>query len=488
MQDAVKDAISAVAEVEKAKKYNWDRLDVPVEHSGRAITLPGDPAKMPIAKAIEALQRKQAEEEQIVAVNEVIDAHPLDAAVALVKAMKNLYGWASPVPTPGFFGDQPPQFLSIKTGHRDEDVVQCPWGTFQLPGVTRPVNTTTTGTKKGPALVIFTQCKQKEKAILLELANETRRIVREESIYKGKAIRIDVGENGQLDIMNPPEFFDTSVVAESDLIFNDLLRAQIEDSILTPIRYPKDCQNHGVPQKRGILLEGPYGTGKTLVMAMVARVCEENDVTFILLNRVQGLRQALEFGTRFGRAVVAAEDIDRITEDRDEAANDLVNVIDGVLSKKSQIMTILTTNHVEKIAQVMLRPGRLDDVISLRAPDQPTVMKLLRHYAGKLLPEDVDLSAPAKELAGQIPASIRECVERAKLGMIRRRDNRLEARDISVAAYSMKNHLALLNRDTKTRSDAEVLAETLHKVVHNGTAEQLVAIKETVDDIYNTVN
>ncbi len=48
------------SEAAKAKKINWDKLDTPIRHEGRAITLPGDPDKMPIEKAIAALERKMA--------------------------------------------------------------------------------------------------------------------------------------------------------------------------------------------------------------------------------------------------------------------------------------------------------------------------------------------------------------------------------------------------------------------------------------------
>ena len=104
---------TAATATAKAAKVNWDRLDVDIVHDGRAITLPSDPGKMSLGKAIEALVRKQKDEEQAFSVHEVIDAFPLDGAVAFVKAMTKLYGWASPVPTPGFFGPTPPQMISV---------------------------------------------------------------------------------------------------------------------------------------------------------------------------------------------------------------------------------------------------------------------------------------------------------------------------------------------------------------------------------------
>jgi transitional endoplasmic reticulum ATPase len=483
------DITGLLAEAEKAKKVNWDRLDTQIEHEGRAIKLPGDPGKMPIAKAIEALQRKQKDEEQMVAVHEVIDGHPFDGLVAFVKAMANLYGWSSPVPTPGFFGPRPPQMISVKTGHRDEDIVQCPHGAFVLPGVEKPVNTAmgNYGVRGQPALVIYGEVRKREKHLLVELANEARRILKAESIYRGKAIRFAVDNDGNVDMNSPPEYMDTSTVTEDSLLFNEAIKEQINTNILVPMKETARCRELKIPLKRGILLEGPYGTGKSLTAAMAAKVAEDNGWTFILLDKVQGLHAALEFANRYAPAVVFAEDIDRIATVRDEKANDLINTIDGVVSKRSEIMTILTTNFAENLNPVILRPGRLDAVISLRAPDAVTVAKLIRFYAGDLLDPKEALAKSALELDGQIPASIRECVERAKLGMIGRGDNKLSDTDILTAAQTMKNHLALLNKDKTEPSVAEVLASSLKKVVHNGTGDMIAVIDKRVEQIHDNV-
>lgn len=474
----------AKAAAADAKKINWDKLDVDIEHVGRAITLPGDPGKMPIRKAIAALERKLADEETVVQVFEIIDAYPLDGAVAFVKAMANLYGWSSPIPTPTFYGPRPPALISVKTGPGMDDVVQCPIGSFKLPGVENPIGTDLSHRERGRAMfVIHAQVKKKEKHLLLELANETRRIVAAESIYRGKPIRLSVDEDGDLDMNTPPDFLDVSDTTEDSLLFNDDIREQINTNILVPIKETAVCRKMKIPLKRGVLLEGPYGTGKSLTARMAARVAQDHGWTFILLDKVQGLRVALEFANRYSPAVVFAEDIDRIAAERDEDANDLINTIDGVVSKRAEIMTILTTNFVENLNPVILRPGRLDAVISLRAPDAETVQKLLRFYAGDLLPDDAALDGAGKELAGQIPASIRECVERAKLGMIGRGDKKLSDRDIVIAAQTMKNHLALLNRKSQEESEPEKLAKSLKAVIGNGADAHFGRIEQGVDDL-----
>lgn len=470
----------------------WDKLDVPIVHSGRAITLPGEPGNMPIEKAIEALERRKADDEQIFKVFEVFDAYPHDAAVAVTRAMTTLYGWASPQ-TEIFklFGMEiksPPTMLAVKTGVHNEDVVQCPLGMFKLPGLDEPVHTRFWEDAEGRTrFVLHGEVKKRDRHVVLELATEAKRILKESSIYRGKPIRLGVDEVGDLDMSNPPEFMDVSDINENDVLLDDDITAQIKTNILVPIQNTDLCRAHKIPLKRGVLLEGQYGTGKSLTAKLTARVCELNGWTFVLLDKVQGLRAALEFANRYAPAVVFAEDIDRVADKRDEAANDLVNTIDGVVSKRAEIMTVLTTNFVEKLNPVILRPGRLDAVITLRAPNAKTAERLMRHYAAGLLDAAEDMTAVGVELEGQIPASIRECVERAKLGMIGRAATTLSADDLMTAAKTMKNHLSLLNRKQAEETAPEALARSLKAVIQNGHGTLLEGMNKKVEELHDRI-
>jgi hypothetical protein len=473
---------------DKEKKPNWDKLNPEITFSGRAITLPGDPAKMPVPAAIAALQRREADDNQVYNAMEAFPDYPHDVAVAVVKAMNKLYGWVSPqtdIKNHPLFGQvkEPPTFLAIQTGPKNGDVIQCPIGQFLLPGLDRPIK----GEfhpwhfgdgKRRLAYILHGEIKKKDRHVLMELVEETKRFLREESIYRGKPIRLRVNEEGEPNMHMPPEFLDVSEITEESVLFDGDIEAQIDTNLLVPIKETALCRKYGIPLKRGILLEGPYGTGKSLTARLTARCAELNGWTFILLDKVQGLRTALEFANRYAPAVVFAEDVDRIAENRTEEINDLVNIIDGVVSKGTEVMTVLTTNFVEKLNPVILRPGRLDAVISVRAPSAHTVQRLIRHYARDLLASDASVVAAGKELDGQIPAAIRECVERAKLGMIGRQDSHLSDKDFVVAAMTMKNHLALLNREIRQPSDAETLATSLKNVIGNGTSNLYKKIDE----------
>lgn len=450
------------------KKSQWDTIDTVLERGGKKIILPGDPAEMPIDDAIKALKRIKADEDQEFNVHEIIDAHPVDAIVSFVLAMRELYGWTSPVPTPGFFGPTPPRMLSIKTGPDKDDVMQVPWGSFKLPNVENLIGTVNHMHEGRPVLIIHGTVRKKERGVVLELAQLTRDILKTNSIFKGKAFTIPVDDDGDLQVMEPPTFMDVRKADPKQLLLNADVIAQVNTNLWGPIQNTEACRTHKIPLKRGVLLEGPYGCGKSLTASITAKIAQDNGWTFINLDKVQGLKAALEFANRYQPAVIFAEDIDRMMEERDEEANDLINTIDGVLSKNAEVMVVLTTNHIDKIQQVMLRPGRLDAVISIPAPDAKTVEALVRMYARTTLDATTDLTEIGLKLQGQIPATVREVVERSKLAMLVRGEKSITAEALSVSAEGMTQHLALLNRKKDEPTDAQKFYDGFKKLIGGG--------------------
>jgi len=472
------------------KAVNWEHEDPEIEHKGRKIILPAEPGPMDTEAAIETLQRKLEDDNVEMDATQVVDAYPHDAAVAFFSAMRNLYGWASARPTPSFFGPIPPSLLTIQTGpDSDKDFVQVPWGEFKIPGIE---NNLTIGAKKGkygPQFVVSGMVKKKEMHIVRELVELTKEILKSDSIYKGKAIRLVAKTDGTVDFDTPPAFLPTAYINPDELVLNDDERSQVQASIWTPIQKTAEALKNGIPLKRTNLLEGEYGIGKTMLANTTSLIAVQNGWTFIVLDDVRGLKDALLFAQRYEPAVVFAEDVDRVTEIRDNRANDIINTIDGVLSKNSKVITVLTTNFVEKLDKAMLRPGRLDSVISIRAPQEKAVIQLVFNYSRGLLAKDSDMTSVADALKGQKPSTIREVVERSKLGMIGRGDDHITPEDLVTAANGMKRHLELLNGAKPEMNSYEKLGRALGTVIQENvgldddTITAINGIKELSHDL-----
>ena len=298
--------------------------------------------------------------------------------------------------------------------------------------------------------------------------------------------------DGAVDWNQQIEFMDTSGVNPAEMVFSDELREQINVSLFTPIEQTAVCRKLRIPLKRGVLLEGTYGTGKTLVASVTAKVCEAHGWTFILIPDARGLAEAVDFAKRYAPAVVFCEDIDRqVHGNRSLEMDEILNTIDGIGAKSTEVMVVLTTNHVELINPAMLRPGRLDAVISVTPPDAAAARRLVRIYGRTLIAANDALDGAGEVLAGMIPAVIREVVERAKLAAIYRAGDanvQVTDADLVLTAKGMRRHLALLDRQTNTPSDAEVLAEKLHAVVGNGTGGTMANILARLEDIHGHVS
>ncbi|KAE8150288.1 hypothetical protein BDV25DRAFT_113763 [Aspergillus avenaceus] len=143
--------------------------------------------------------------------------------------------------------------------------------------------------------------------------------------------------------------------------------------------------NRGIPYRRGYLLHGPPGTGKTSLCFAVAGMMGLPLYLLNLSSKTFGEDDLMSlFQELPRRCIVLLEDIDcaGITqkrandssttdgnkEDSPEESDDskkgislsgLLNVIDGVAASEGRIL-VMTTNHPEKLDAALLRPGRVD--------------------------------------------------------------------------------------------------------------------------------
>jgi chaperone BCS1 len=129
----------------------------------------------------------------------------------------------------------------------------------------------------------------------------------------------------------------------------------------------------GIPYRRGYLLHGPPGSGKSSFIFALAGALGYN---ICVLNLAEaGLtddRLALALANVPPQSVVLLEDIDAAFPSRsiDPSANSgtssvtlsgLLNVLDGVASSEERLL-FMTTNHMNRLDPALIRPGRVDSV------------------------------------------------------------------------------------------------------------------------------
>lgn len=469
----------SLLKMDSEKSARLDAMTVGVERSGNTITVPSN---IPLSTAIEALENQRKADEQMVSIREELSGCVPDAAHAFSRALERTYRWVRGVPQQGFFGEEPPTLISVQSGVGTS--VHVPWGVFEVPGIDGKLKTEVASKSGNYHMVILARVKRKDQEKVKQLMELTRKILREESLYRSKAVQVRFLLNNGVPVeFVEPTFWDVSDSGMFSLILPNEVERQVRASLFTPLTHTEKCREAGIPLKRGILLCGTYGTGKTMTARVAAHLAERNGWTFIYCEKANELAHAVKFAASYQPAVVFCEDIDReASGERDEGTDELLNIIDGITSKKSEIIVVLTSNNVESIEPALLRPGRLDAVIHFSPPDSAAVQRLIQVYAGSNLQKNQNLERVGEVLAGQIPAVIREVVERAKLHSLAEHGKNVGITETGLlsAAEGMRYQLQLLAPKVPAVEPAKQFVDHIASAVIEKMNGQLSGIEDRI--------
>lgn len=474
-----------------ASKKNIGK-EASVVREGNKIIIPDG---MSYDNAITWIQRKKESEEKVVAIYDTIQCYPLDGSVAVMNAIKDIYGFTSLTNTPGFFGSNPPLLVQVPLADGTFETALI--GRIAIPkweggyidlGVGREANITING-----------QIKKKFESEVKEVIAAARERLQSSSIYKGKAVRVDLafmhGERDFHPINDSPAFFDVANVDESMLILNEVTDLELRANVFLLIERTAECVANNVPLKHGCLLMGRYGTGKTLTAKVLGNKCVRHGWTFIYLKNAAHLAEALRLAKLYSPAVVFAEDIDQVLNDgRTEKANNILNTIDGVDTKDTPIITILTTNNPDNIEPAFLRAGRMDTIIEFEAPDAKTAVRFVEKLAvdddcQSLLAPGTDLTEVGREMDGFVPAFINEAIQQAKKFAMHREGKdivgKVTTHDLVVAAKAKQKHIARVNKPTdktkeqKLHDAVQLMGNTMNDHVMTGIG----VVKRAVENL-----
>ncbi len=389
-------------------------------------------------KAIDTQQELDNYGEKQISIVEIIDRFPFEAAYALKKAAEELFGTSLHHDKVEHDSIVRAELIGVPVSVTE--IVQVPWGPFHLPDIEGELETKFHEENGRVIMAIQARVKHKYRDAIAKLAARTREIGEKESIYRGKAIRVHFrGESGKLDMI-PPTFMEIS--SGHRPIFGERVTHEINKHLLLPIRQADKMRQLKLPAKRGILLSGTYGCGKTLTAYMVAKEAVEAGRTFIYVQDASELMDALRFAASYQPALVFVEDVDRIVFGKRNSKTDaLLNTVDGVDTKDVDIISVITTNNIELIHPAFLRHGRVDKIIAIDELDVYAVEALIRHFAGDLLDEKTAIRQLAAKLTDRTAAFVREIVENAKLEALSNNQDgeiHLTTQDLEIAFHNIK--------------------------------------------------
>lgn len=420
---------------------------VSILREGKKIILP---EKMPYPRAIDILQREMVREEEYITVNAVFEgALPQEGAVAMFNVFEREFGYTQ---TP-MFGRQATREVRVGIN----ETVSVPWGDFEIPGVDGQFSTSATMHKERQTFQIVGRVRRKNETIFKDLVELIRTEIRENSIYKGKAWRLRTNDERGYPLDLPePEFIELDENAEKNLSFPADVETSLNISLWARIEYAEAFRAANTSLRTGIVLAGEYGTGKSMTATVTALKAIRNGYTYIVCDRADELVAVARIAREYGPVVVFCEDIDRVSSgDRNISMDELLNVVDGIESKDAELILVFTTNDLDSMHEAMTRPGRIDSVITLRFPDVEATEKLLRIYAGAILPADEDISRAAEVIANKRTSAVAEVAKRAIAAAIWAnhgvKPDYINGDNLYYAAVSVVNQLATLEKKKADR-------------------------------------
>lgn len=176
----------------------------------------------------------------------------------------------------------------------------------------------------------------------------------------------------------------------------------------------KDCQRflssgawyrqRGIPHRRGVLLHGPPGCGKTsLILALAGHLglgisnlnlSDSSMTDTVLQARIADLPR---------NTILLLEDIDAAFVSRDASLavrtahggqsqvtlTGLLNALDGVVASEARL-TFLTTNYPQRLDPALVRPGRVDLRLKIGHCNEDQILRLFRNFYTEATHEEVE--------------------------------------------------------------------------------------------------
>jgi SpoVK/Ycf46/Vps4 family AAA+-type ATPase len=187
-------------------------------------------------------------------------------------------------------------------------------------------------------------------------------------------------------------------------------------------------ENLGVLKKRGVLLYGAPGAGKSAsISKSLAKLSENKDATIIIWNsssiRSSHVLDLFSTGVKYNekvkKLIIVIEDIGMGVEGyggSKEVDKSLLNLLDGANSViKVPTFFVATTNYAHNLPEPLVRPGRFDAWVEVGLPSPEERVNLVKFFSKEELSEEDEKIIRSKDLEEFSIAHVKELVIRSKI-------------------------------------------------------------------------
>jgi len=206
---------------------------------------------------------------------------------------------------------------------------------------------------------------------------------------------------------------------------DDIVQA-LEANIILPLEDDALATELQIKPKRGVLIAGPPGTGKTTIGRALARRLRGKffliDGTFISGSRqfYQRIQQVFEGAKQNAPAVIFIDDSDVIFENGKEHGlyRFLLTALDGLESESAgRVCVMMTAMDVGALPAALVRSGRVELWLETRLPDRGSRLQILQDLMRGVPPPfpEADLEKLADETEEMTGADVKRVIEDGKV-------------------------------------------------------------------------
>ncbi|KAG0006008.1 hypothetical protein BGZ79_010656 [Entomortierella chlamydospora] len=238
-----------------------------------------------------------------------------------------------------------------------------------------------------------------------------------------------------------------------------------------PLLYPDLIARLNIECPKGILLHGPPGVGKTLLVSTVAHICRAQMVSIYgpeifgpyVGESEEKLRQKFDQASRIALAdpkrpvMIFIDELDALTPHRsDSQAHEsrvvaqLLTLMDGVVSR-GRVVVIAATNRPNSIDPALRRPGRFDREIRMDVPGEKDRRKIIESLI-KDMPHtltDEELAMLARMTNGFVGADLEALCRESALGAVHRNIESASSSGLDMAETLRKTSVSVAMADFK---------------------------------------
>jgi len=167
-----------------------------------------------------------------------------------------------------------------------------------------------------------------------------------------------------------------------DLFLPDNIKTEIKSIVENFLNSKDFYEKNKIPWKRGLLLYGKPGNGKTSLIRTIISKYNFKPVTISSNANDDTVREAFSYAEEQSPALLYFEDLDSLFDKVDVSS--FLNLMDGIAAKNG-LFVIATANEVHKLkASITDRPSRFDRKYEIPLPNQKMAHIYLKKWFGKL--------------------------------------------------------------------------------------------------------